>query len=286
MARTKVIGAAVLFALAGAAYGCSGEVQIGSKVESPPPPPPAPADGDGDGIPDADDKCPTEAEDGKQPDPNDGCPNKDEDGDGIEIPADKCPTEPETKNGFEDEDGCPDKKPLVQVVGTRVQINQKILFEKGKSTITDDSMKVVEAVADVLKKNAGIQLVEVGGHASKEGPAALNRTLTQKRVDSVSRELAKMGVAKERLMSQGYGFYCLLAQGDAEADHEKNRRVEFRILRQDGKDTDEVGKRGCEGAVKAGIKPKALPKPKAPAAAKKAPSTAAKAPGKLNVKKK
>ncbi len=273
MGRLKWMGAAVLCGLAGA-VGCSAEAQIGGRIEAPAPPPPPPADSDGDGIADPDDKCPQQKEDGKPPDPNDGCPNLDEDGDGILIPQDKCPTEPETKNDFEDDDGCPDTKPLVQVVGTKVQINQKILFDKGKATITADSMKVVEAVADVLKKNAQIELVEVGGHASKEGPGGLNRTLTQKRVDSVVKELVKLGVEQTRLISQGYGFYCLVSAGTTEEEHEKNRRVEFRILHQGGAATEEVGKRGCADAEAAGIKPKALPEPKkagaAPAADKKA----------------
>src|SRR6185295_18362364 len=46
----------------------------------------APIDTDKDGIPDTTDPCPTEAEDGAQPAPSDGCPNKDPDADGILVP--------------------------------------------------------------------------------------------------------------------------------------------------------------------------------------------------------
>jgi len=62
-------------------------------------------DNDKDGIPDAQDKCPNQAQgaDGK-----DGCPNLDHDNDGIPDSLDKCPNEPEDKDGFEDADGCPD----------------------------------------------------------------------------------------------------------------------------------------------------------------------------------
>jgi len=235
--------------------GCQAEAQIGGKVETPPPPPPPPPpDQDGDGILDADDKCPADKEDGKPPDPNDGCPNPDEDADGIPVPQDKCPTEPETVNGFEDEDGCPDTKPLVQVVGSEVKINQKILFEKGKSAITADSMKVVEAVAKVLKEHSEIELVEVGGHASKEGNEYYNKTLSANRVKQVKKELIKLGVEKERLVSVGYGFYCPLDPGESEEANEKNRRVEFKILFRKGEATGVT--RGCEEAEKKNIKPK------------------------------
>lgn len=254
--------AVVLLALsAGALMGCTAEASMSGSLEAgnaPPPPPPAtPPDDDGDGIANADDKCPAEKEDGQPPDPKDGCPNQDPDGDGVLGAADKCPNEPETKNDFEDDDGCPDKKPLVMLVGQEVKISQKIQFKKGSAGIEDESKPILDAVADVLKKNPDLQLVEVGGHASKEGDAGFNKTLTQKRVDSVSKELVARGVEKERLFSQGYGFYCPVDTGETPEAMEKNRRVEFKILWRGGKATDMT--RGCEAAEKAGIKPKALP---------------------------
>lgn len=254
--------AVVLLALsAGALMGCTAEASMSGSLEAgnaPPPPPPAtPPDDDGDGIANADDKCPAEKEDGQPPDPKDGCPNQDPDGDGVLGAADKCPNEPETKNEFEDDDGCPDKKPLVMLVGQEVKISQKIQFKKGSAGIEDESKPILDAVADVLKKNPDLQLVEVGGHASKEGDAGFNKTLTQKRVDSVSKELVARGVEKERLFSQGYGFYCPVDTGETPEAMEKNRRVEFKILWRGGKATDMT--RGCEAAEKAGIKPKALP---------------------------
>ncbi|MCA9597736.1 MAG: OmpA family protein [Myxococcales bacterium] len=255
--------------------GCTASAQMGTQMETaPPPPPPPPPDDDGDGILNADDKCPSEKEDGKAPNPNDGCPNLDEDSDNIPVPQDKCPAEPETVNGFEDEDGCPDKKPLVQLVGTRVQINQKIQFKHASAAIEKESEPVLDAVADLMKKHPDIQLVEVSGHASKEGDQWYNRSLTQKRVDSVVKELVKRGVDKARFLSQGYGFYCLLDEGATEEANEKNRRVEFKVLIRDGKETSE--KRGCEAAEKAGLKPKALPKEpwKPPAPPATAPASA------------
>lgn len=256
--------------------GCTAEAALGGKIESPQPsaePTPAPPpDADGDGILDADDKCVNEAEDGKAPDAKDGCPNKDEDNDGVALPDDKCPDKPETKNGFEDEDGCPDVRPLVMLVGTRVEIDKKIQFKKGSATIEKDSDTILDAIAEVMKKHTDIGLVEVGGHASKEGDANKNTKLTQQRVDAVVAALVKRGVGKERFMAQGYGSYCAVDAGDSEESLEKNRRVEFKILWRAGKETDEVGKRGCEAAAAKGIKPKALPKMPEPKPAPAAPA--------------
>jgi outer membrane protein OmpA-like peptidoglycan-associated protein len=256
-----------LLAGAGSAViGCAAQAELTSKMETPPPPPPPPPpDQDGDGINDPDDKCPTDKEDGLPPDPKDGCPTTDADKDGIPTPTDKCPNEPETVNGFEDEDGCPDTKPIAQVVGNEVKISEKIMFKKGEATIEPESMKVVKAVADVLTKNPNVQVVEVGGHASKEGDKTQNLALTQKRVDSVVAELVKLGVDKNRVMAQGYGIFCPVDEGTTEEALEKNRRVEFKILQLDGKSTDI--KRGCENAVKNKVKMKAF-NPTKPDAAK------------------
>ncbi|MEZ4267583.1 MAG: OmpA family protein [Myxococcota bacterium] len=69
-------------------------------------------DNDQDGVPDVVDKCPLKAEDYNGIDDQDGCPDaivlEDHDGDGIPDRSDMCPQQPETYNGFEDQDGCPD----------------------------------------------------------------------------------------------------------------------------------------------------------------------------------
>jgi OmpA-OmpF porin, OOP family len=269
--RTLNWTAGLMLCLLGGATiaGCSAQAELSAKAETPqqppaPPPPPPAADTDGDGVADPDDKCPNEKEDGLPPNPKDGCPTLDADGDGIPIPQDKCPNEKETVNGYMDDDGCPDTVPLARVEGGEVKISEKIMFHKGKATIEPDSMKIVQAVAQVLKEHANIQGIEVGGHASTEGQEKANLTLTQQRVDSVVGELVKLGVEKNRMVAQGYGEYCPVDAGTSEASLEKNRRVEFKILYQDGKATD--AKRGCEDATKKGVKVKNFTPPKAAAA--------------------
>jgi len=263
--------------------GCQASLEVGASTETPPPPPPPPPpDDDGDGILNPDDKCPDEKEDGLDPNPSDGCPNKDADGDGVDVPADKCPDKPETKNGFEDDDGCPDEKPLAQKVGSQVQINQEIRFQKGKSTIEEGSLKVIDAVAKLVKEDNSIELIDVGGHASQEGDEWFNRTLTGQRAKAVQAALVERGVDKGRLMATGYGFYCPKVEGDSEVAMAKNRRVEFKILFTDGKRTEE--KLGCEAAEKKGIKPVIPAKPAWTAPAEEPKKEAAKADAKSAAK--
>ncbi len=273
--------ALILCALGGAATtGCCNakKPEAPVKAPEPPPPPPPPPDSDGDGLIDSEDKCPTVPEDGNPPDPKDGCPNLDLDGDNILIPQDKCPDQPETVNSFEDDDGCPDTKPIAQLTEKSVEISQKIQFKKASAAIESESQVVIDAVADLLNGHPEVELVVVEGHASKEGAAYFNKTLTQQRVDSVVKGLAAKGVAKERLVSQGYGFYCPIDPGDTPEALEMNRRVEFKIVYRGGQKLDTP--LGCAEADAKGVKAK-VPAPKAaPAvgAAPAAPAPAAPAP--------
>jgi outer membrane protein OmpA-like peptidoglycan-associated protein len=68
-----------------------------------------PPDEDGDGVPDANDRCPGEAEDHDGIEDDDGCPDLDDgDHDGVPDVNDRCPGEAEDRDGIEDDDGCPD----------------------------------------------------------------------------------------------------------------------------------------------------------------------------------
>jgi outer membrane protein OmpA-like peptidoglycan-associated protein len=250
-----VLGAWLLSASA----GCEGAVQLKADVKAPePPPPPPPADADGDGVlDDGTDKCLGEKEDNLAPDPKDGCKSADPDGDGIAGAADKCPAEPETKNSFQDEDGCPDVMPKVAIVKDEVKINEKILFAFAKADIDKASEDLIKTIAQVIKENPQVEFVEIAGHADKVGDDFTNVNLTKRRADAVVKALAALGVDKNRMRAAGYGRYCPIDTGDSDEAREKNRRVEIKIMRMNGKDTGVA--LGCADAEAKGIKPAGVP---------------------------
>jgi len=254
------LGMAVAASLLIVNVGCSGEVQMQAQVKPPPPPPappPPPPDTDADGvIEDGTDKCIGEKEDNLPPDAKDGCKSSDPDGDGIAGDADKCPTEPETKNNYQDEDGCPDV-PKVLIVNNEVKINDKILFAFGKAEIDTASEDLIKNIAQVVKDNPQVEFVEVAGHADKVGNDAGNVMLTKKRAEAVVLALAALGVDKSRMRPAGYGRYCPVDDGDTEEAREKNRRVEFKIMKMGGKETGTP--LGCDEAAAKGIKPAGVP---------------------------
>ncbi len=215
---------------------------------------PEPTDGDRDhdGIPDSKDKCPDVPEDKDGFEDEDGCPDPDNDKDGIPDVKDKCPNVPETFNGVDDEDGCPDDAKLV-IKGNTIVILEKIQFATGSAVILPKSFSLLDAVGTALSTHTEFALVEVAGHADERDTDANNVRLTQNRVNSVVKALVQRNVDEKRIRGKGYGEYCPEDPGHNEKAWEKNRRVEFKIVKtKDGPTGVELG---CENAAKHGVKP-------------------------------
>jgi len=221
-------------------------------------------DQDHDGIPDEVDACPTEPEDHLPPDPNDGCPTNDRDGDGIPDSKDKCPDQPEDKDGIDDEDGCPEddadqdgigdaqdacpKEPgpksndpkhngcpqFIKVEGNSIRILQQVHFAFGSATILPDSFPMLQEIVNVLKVNPQIKHLSVEGHTDNKGPAALNKTLSQNRANSVMKWLVDHGTEQSRLEAHGYGMERPIEDNKTDKGRAANRRVEFKILEEAG----------------------------------------------------
>ncbi len=210
-------------------------------------------DNDKDGILDVDDGCPFDPEDKDNFEDEDGCPEPDNDRDQIPDAKDDCPNDPETYNGLDDEDGCPDKGKVI-IEGSDILILEKILFETNSAEIKPESMPIIDAVATTLKHHPEFEVIEVGGHADERSSDRYNLKLTQDRVQSVVNALASRGVKRDRLIAQGYGEYCPLDTGHNPKAWEKNRRVEFKVVKtEDG--TTGVD-RGCDAARNKGVFPK------------------------------
>jgi OmpA-OmpF porin, OOP family len=218
-------------------------------------------DTDGDGYPDSVDGCPTEKEDGKPPQPSDGCPgNSDRDGDGIPDVDDQCPDKAEDKDGVQDTDGCPEddadsdgipdvqdkcptepgkRSPIAEKFGCpsliemggdgTVQLLKPIEFETGRATIKPVSFPILDEVLELLKSRSSMR-IGVYGHTDSKGAPANNLKLSKDRAAAVRNYLTGKGVAASRLESEGFGQTKPVAPNETDDGRAKNRRVEFKIL--------------------------------------------------------
>ena len=213
-------------------------------------------DNDNDGIPDKQDACPNDPEDKDGFEDEDGCPDPDNDKDGIPDVKDKCPNEPETFNGFEDEDGCPDKGSVI-LQDNALIILKKINFRTNSAEILPESNSILDAVSTTIIHHPEFVLMEVAGHADERADDQYNLRLTQDRVNSVVVALVQRGVGRDKLRSKGYGEFCPEDPGHNEDAWEKNRRVEFKIVKtKDGPTGVELG---CQNATAHGVKPDPIP---------------------------
>jgi len=185
-------------------------------------------DNDKDGILDKDDKCPNDPEDFDQFEDEDGCPDPDNDQDKILDKDDKCPNDPEDYDGVEDTDGCPDL--MVKDEGDRIA-TPTIYFKFDKWDIDPKSYPVLDDLVTLLKQKSTIELL-IGGHTDSKGSDKYNKTLSQKRVDSVRNYLIRGGVDTSRLKSVGYGEEQPIDSNRSPEGRARNRRVEFLVTKR------------------------------------------------------
>ena len=131
----------------------------------------------------------------------------------------------------------PPGPPRVVLTASSITIGEKVQFATGSSEILPVSFGLLDEVAKVLVDNPQVELLQVEGHTDSTGTAAINRKLSQQRAESVMRYLAAKSVVTGRMKAQGFGPDRPIADNSTDDGKEKNRRVEFVILKQGPKKT-------------------------------------------------
>ena len=137
----------------------------------------------------------------------------------------------ETFNNYKDGDGCPDKLKLIVVTKKRIELKQKIFFDFNKARIKKKSYALLNEVANVLKDRPKMR-VRIEGHTDSRGSRRYNRRLSRRRARSVRRYLKKRGISGDRMVAKGYGEGKPIAPNRTSEGREKNRRVEFHIIKR------------------------------------------------------
>lgn len=117
-------------------------------------------------------------------------------------------------------------------LGVRVEIDASLLFAPGQAVLQEESSRVLESVAQVLKNVD--HAIQVEGHTdnipivTEKFPS--NWELSAVRASSVVRLLINNGVEAVRLTAVGYGENRPLEPNDSEEGRKHNRRVTVMIL--------------------------------------------------------
>ncbi len=161
-----------------------------------------------------------------------GCPVPDSDDDRVDDLHDKCIDKPETINGYQDADGCPDKVPKqVRKILGRIQ---GIQFGFLRANLTENSKPIIASAAKVLAKYPDLRL-EIQGHTDSDGNPEKNLELSRRRAEAVRTELINAGLPEHQVTAVGYGGDKPISSNQTEEGRSVNRRIEFRLLDQDGR---------------------------------------------------
>ncbi|KAF2518331.1 OmpA family protein [Flavobacterium salilacus subsp. salilacus] len=178
-------------------------------------------DTDGDGITDADDNCPEVS----GPRANNGCPWPDTDGDGVLDKDDLCPD----VKGTTANRGCPEVTD--EVMKKLNEYARTILFNSGKSSFKDETLPVLQNMKEIFKEYPQARF-SIEGHTDSDGSNELNQTLSENRAAAVVNFLVENGIAKDRLMSSGFGETKPIASNKTAAGKAQNRRVEVKLIKE------------------------------------------------------
>jgi OOP family OmpA-OmpF porin len=147
-------------------------------------------------------------------------PAPDADGDGIDDAHDKCPDTP--KGMRVDATGC--------VLEDQVITLEGVHFEFNKARITRDAALLLDQLSLAFLGQPTLR-AEIDGHTDSVGSEASNLALSEKRAQAVRDYLIGRGARPDQLTARGYGKSELLVSPErGEADAERNRRVELRVL--------------------------------------------------------
>lgn len=136
---------------------------------------------------------------------------------------------------------------------------ENIFYDYDKATLRPESRTALDKMAQVLRDNPNVT-IEMASHTDRHGSEQYNIGLSSRRARSVIDYLISVGIAADRLQSQGYGksrpktitrklarefpqfpegtvlteeFIQTLSEADQEAADQINRRTEFQVLSTD-----------------------------------------------------
>ena len=107
-------------------------------------------------------------------------------------------------------------------------MSQQIYFPTNSAHLSREARALLREKAAILQRNPALTLT-LTGHADARGPADYNQRLSERRSAAVERFLVELGIASERLTSEGRGEEAPAVEGSGERVWQRNRRVEFLI---------------------------------------------------------
>jgi peptidoglycan-associated lipoprotein len=151
-------------------------------------------------------------------------------------PADPAPAKAENaapaKTSDQTSDQIADPAPT-KAATKQAKIDVKIdgylsYFDYDSAVLSQQTLSGLLLVADYLKSNPAVQIL-VEGHCDERGTRDYNIALGHKRAEAVRKQLARMGVDRQRITTKSFGKERPAMRGTSPETWAKNRRTVIRI---------------------------------------------------------
>jgi outer membrane protein OmpA-like peptidoglycan-associated protein len=110
-----------------------------------------------------------------------------------------------------------------------------IYYDYNSAKLTPESERTIDDyLLKLMRDKPGLR-IEIMSHTDSRGNDDYNMALSQQRAQSVVNYLVDKGISRDRLVAKGYGETrlknrCANGVDCTEAEHQQNRRTEFRII--------------------------------------------------------
>lgn len=119
----------------------------------------------------------------------------------------------------------------VATVAENVTITlNNIFFDIDKATLQPESYPELNRIASLLKERQTMR-IEIAGHTDSTGPDRYNLQLSERRAKAVVTYLVRQGINSNRISVVFFGESKPIAPNTTEVGRQRNRRVEFKILK-------------------------------------------------------
>ena len=107
----------------------------------------------------------------------------------------------------------------------------QIYFDQDRASLRLGSAARLEQIADSLKQNSSVGVIELHGHSDDVGSAARNERLAEARARTVATFLSTQGISVHQLKVISHAAKRPVASNANEAGRQLNRRVEIVVVR-------------------------------------------------------
>lgn len=132
--------------------------------------------------------------------------------------------------------GTDDDSDTLEAAQGRMLLDERLFFDTDSASLRPDGKRELDQIAEMYRErqsNERWKALRVSGHADQRGPESYNMELSKQRAERVREYLVSRGVPEDIIDVRAYGEERpLVPNADSSADLQKNRRVQFEIVRE------------------------------------------------------